>query len=79
VPRQNLTDTVDTYVDKLLTKSSAILALAKRALREGTGHHFEKALDRAQELYLRELVKTEDMVEGMNAFCEKRLPSWKNK
>jgi cyclohexa-1,5-dienecarbonyl-CoA hydratase len=79
VPRQNLTDTVDTYVDKLLTKSSAILALAKRALREGTGHHFEKALDRAQELYLRELVKTEDMVEGMNAFCEKRSPSWKNK
>jgi cyclohexa-1,5-dienecarbonyl-CoA hydratase len=79
VLRLSLTETVDSYVDRLLTKSSAILALAKRALREGTGHHFEKALDRAQELYLRELVKTEDMLEGMNAFFEKRSPSWKNK
>src|SRR6185369_5895836 len=57
VPRADLIDAVDGYVDKLLTKSSAILALAKRALREGTGHHFEQALDRAHELYLRELTK----------------------
>jgi cyclohexa-1,5-dienecarbonyl-CoA hydratase len=79
VPRASLTDAVDGYVDKLLTKSSAILALAKRALREGTGHHFEQALDRAHELYIRELTKTEDAVEGMNAFLEKRAPSWKNR
>ena len=79
VPRANLTETVDSYVDKLLTKSSAVLALTKRALREGAGHHFEKALDRSQELYLRDLIRTEDMVEGMNAFLEKRAPSWKNK
>ena len=79
VEREKLTDTVDTYVDKLLTKSSAVLALAKRALREGTGHLFEEALDRAHELYIRDLVKTEDMVEGMNAFLEKRPPSWKNR
>ena len=78
VPQPNLDDAVDTYVDKLLTKSSAVLALAKRALREGAGHNFERALDRSQELYLHELVKTEDMVEGMNAFLEKRSPSWKN-
>lgn len=79
VKRQNLTEAVDSYVDKLLAKSSAVLALTKRALREGAGRHFEKALDRSQELYLRELTKTEDMREGMNAFFEKRLPSWKNK
>ncbi len=79
VSRAELTETVDAYVDKLLTKSSAVLALTKRALREGAGHHFEKALDRTQELYLRELIKTDDMVEGMNAFLEKRAPSWKNK
>src|SRR5207237_9871125 len=34
VPRVNLTETVDSYVDKLLTKSSAVLAVTKRALRE---------------------------------------------
>jgi cyclohexa-1,5-dienecarbonyl-CoA hydratase len=79
VARAALTETVDGYVDKLLTKSSTVLALTKRALREGAGRHFEKALDRSQELYLRDLVRTEDMEEGMNAFLEKRPPSWKNR
>ena len=79
VPRANLGEAVDVYVDKLLEKSSAVLGLTKRALREGAGRHFEKALDRSQELYLRELIKTDDMVEGMKAFLEKRAPSWRNK
>ena len=79
VKRESLTEAVDSYVDKLLAKSSAVLALTKRALREGAGRQFEESLDRSQELYLRELIKTEDMREGMNAFFEKRLPSWKNK
>jgi cyclohexa-1,5-dienecarbonyl-CoA hydratase len=79
VSRAKLIEAVDACVDKLLTKSSTVLSLAKRALREGTGHHFEQALDRAHELYVRELTKTEDTVEGMNAFLEKRAPSWKNR
>jgi len=79
VPRPALTDTVDGYVDKLLTKSSAVLALTKRALREGAGRHFEEALERSHDLYARDLTKTEDMQEGMNAFLEKRPPSWKNR
>jgi len=79
VPRANLNDTVDEYVDKLLAKSAVVLALTKRALREGAGHHFEKALDRSQELYLRDLTRTEDMVEGMSAFLEKRPPAWRNR
>jgi cyclohexa-1,5-dienecarbonyl-CoA hydratase len=79
VPRANLGETVDGYVDQLLAKSSAVLALTKRALREGAGRHFETALERSQDLYLRELVRTEDMVEGMNAFLGKRVPSWRNR
>jgi cyclohexa-1,5-dienecarbonyl-CoA hydratase len=78
-PRSALNDTVDAYVDKLLSKSATVLALTKRALREGAGRHFEKALDRACELYVRDLVKTDDMKEGISAFLEKRPPSWKNK
>jgi cyclohexa-1,5-dienecarbonyl-CoA hydratase len=79
VPRERMTETVDAYVDKLLTKSSVVLALTKRALREGAGHHFEEALDRAHELYVRDLTRTEDMREGMMAFLEKRPPAWKNR
>jgi len=79
VPRASMTETVDDYVDKLLMKSATVLALAKRALREGAGHDFEMALERAHDLYIRDLTKTEDMVEGINAFLEKRAPAWKNK
>jgi cyclohexa-1,5-dienecarbonyl-CoA hydratase len=79
VPRASLNQTVDLYIDKLLTKSSTVLGLTKRALREGSGRHFESALDRAHELYVRDLTKTEDMIEGMNAFIEKRPPNWKNR
>jgi cyclohexa-1,5-dienecarbonyl-CoA hydratase len=78
VPRANLSATVDGYVDKLLTKSSVVLALAKRALREGAGHEFEGALDRCEELYVRELARTRDMQEGIRAFLEKRPPAWEN-
>src|SRR5262249_34288597 len=79
VPREQLPETVDVCVDKLMAKSGAVLALAKRALREGAGRHFESALERSQELYLRDLVQTADMVEGIRAYLEKRPPSWKNK
>jgi enoyl-CoA hydratase len=79
VPRASLNAMVDIYADKLLAKSSVVLALAKRAMREGAGFDFERALDRSQELYLHDLIKTEDMVEGMTAFLEKRAPSWNNK
>jgi cyclohexa-1,5-dienecarbonyl-CoA hydratase len=79
VPRASLNTTVDAYADKLLAKSSVVLALAKRAMRESAGHDFERALDRSQELYLHDLIKTEDMVEGMKAFLEKRPPSWNNR
>jgi cyclohexa-1,5-dienecarbonyl-CoA hydratase len=79
VPGERLDEMVDIYADKLLAKSSVVLALAKRALSEGAGHNFERALDRSQELYLHGLVKTEDMVEGLSAFLEKRPPLWKNK
>jgi cyclohexa-1,5-dienecarbonyl-CoA hydratase len=77
--RDQLSETVDAFVDKLLSKSSAVLAVTKRALREAAGYHFEEALGRAQELYTRELARTEDIEEGLKAFLEKRPPLWKNR
>jgi cyclohexa-1,5-dienecarbonyl-CoA hydratase len=74
-----LTDAVDEYVARLLEKSSAALALTKAALREGLDHRFEHALDKTERLYLKKLIKTEDMQEGIQAFLEKRPPAWRNR
>ena len=76
VSRANLDQAVDAFVDKLLAKSSAVLPLAKRALRHGARQNFEEALEGTEKLYLDELTKTEDMTEGIRAFLEKRPPSW---
>jgi cyclohexa-1,5-dienecarbonyl-CoA hydratase len=78
IPQSSLAETVDAWVDKLMAKSGVVLGLAKRALREGIGHHLEGALHKSEELYLRDLINTDDMREGMQAFLEKRPPSWKN-
>jgi enoyl-CoA hydratase/carnithine racemase len=79
VPRANLSESVDEYVARLLEKSSTVLELTKRALREGLERRFDKALDRTEKLYLKRLVKTADMSEGIQAFLEKRPAAWKNR
>ncbi len=79
VPASQLSATVDDYIDRLLMKSSAAVALTKKALREGLDHRFERALDHTEIIYVDELARTEDMKEGIQAFLEKRQPSWKNR
>jgi cyclohexa-1,5-dienecarbonyl-CoA hydratase len=41
--------------------------------------HFDKGLARAEQIYLNELMKTEDAREGIRAWMEKRKPKWKSK
>lgn len=62
----------------LLSKmSSCALGLAKRALYAWDSVHFDKGLSRAEKIYIAEVMKTEDAVEGIQAFTEKRAPKWK--
>lgn len=62
-----------------LTKlSSAAVRLAKKASRV----HFPQLqdnLEKANRIYLDELMKTEDALEGLTGFLEKRKPIWKNR
>lgn len=66
-------------VRRLAGKSAAVLALARRALREGAHGPFGEALGRVERLYLDDLLPTEDMEEGVRAFLEKRPPRWKDR
>ena len=70
---------VQETVGQLSTLSPAALAVAKKAMYGWDSMHFDKGLARAEKIYLDELMKTEDVHEGINAFLEKRQPVWKGK
>jgi cyclohexa-1,5-dienecarbonyl-CoA hydratase len=79
VPADKLTETTDELVKKLKEKSPIVLKLVRKAVYQGLDREFKKALDGVTDIYLNELMKTEDAVEGLKAFLEKRKPQWKNK
>ena len=67
------------WVSRLAAKSGSVLALARRAVREGARGSVPKALARTERLYLEELTRTRDSEEGIAAFLEKRRPRWTNR
>lgn len=74
-----LEEAVQEAVQQLSKLSPAVLAIAKKANYAWDSMHFDKGLARAEKIYLEELMNTEDVHEGINAFLEKRLPVWKGK
>jgi cyclohexa-1,5-dienecarbonyl-CoA hydratase len=62
----------------LASQSGAAMRLAKRAVRGSAGLPFIPALERAEDLYLNELMQLDDAREGIAAFVEKRKPVWKD-
>jgi cyclohexa-1,5-dienecarbonyl-CoA hydratase len=77
-PVEGFETQVDSFVSKFSSQSKAILQLAKRAIDAGLYRHCMEALSRGEEIYLDEMMKTEDAHEGLSAFLEKRQPVWKN-
>ncbi len=70
---------VGAFAARLLKSSGAILRLAKRAALVPLREETQATLREIEELYLRELMSTEDAREGVAAFLEKRPPVWREK
>lgn len=66
-------------IDTLLGYSGAALGHAKEAIRLSRGGSTAEAHTRINELYLEELMNTEDAHEGLRAFMEKRAAVWSHR
>src|SRR2546427_5150639 len=64
---------------KIVELSASSLAMTRTALDLGGRGGFESALAEVENLYLNELMKTEDAQEGVRAYMEKRKPEWRNR
>ncbi len=64
---------------RMARHSAAALRSAKHALRGGSAARRADALRQAGEVYVGELMQTEDAVEGLRSFLEKRKPEWKHR
>lgn len=66
-------------LQRLRELSAPALEFTRRALDMSRGERLEETLARVENLYLNELMKTNDASEGIRAFMEKRKPVWRNR
>ena len=67
------------WMQRIYRQSASSVRMAKKAFRLAQREDFDERLARVERLYLEELMKTNDATEGLNAFLEKRKPSWQNR
>lgn len=70
---------VNDAIGRLSQLSPAALKVAKKAFYAWDAFHLDEGLNKSEQLYFDELMKTQDAAEGINAFLEKRKPAWKGK
>lgn len=70
---------VEDAIARVRELSPAAIKIAKKACYAWNAMEFEDALSRAEEIYRKELMKTEDAHEGIRAWMEKRPPKWSGK
>jgi cyclohexa-1,5-dienecarbonyl-CoA hydratase len=78
-PTETLDQEVQRLVDFLKAFSSPVLRLTRQAITDGLTLPFDEALRAVEEIYLNDLMSTEDAQEGLRAVLERRKPEWKNR
>ena len=79
VPGAHLEPKLLEVLARLRELSGTSLSFARQAMDLGRGRSIEAALNEQENMYLHELMKTEDANEGVKAFMEKRKPVWRHR
>jgi len=74
-----LAEAAEQIVKEIKANSPLIIRLNKRAVKQHLGLNFKAALAGVSDLFLNTLMKTEDTLEGIASYEEKRKPEWKNR
>ena len=77
VPRADLEAATAELVGNLTKKSPQVLRMTARHLRKMFADEYVRRIQQAEEAYLKDLLPTDDMREGIQAFMEKRKPRWR--
>ena len=79
VPGAHLEPKLLEILAKFRELSGMSLSFARQALDLGRGRSIEAALEQQENIYLHELMKSEDANEGVKAFMEKRKAAWRHR
>lgn len=72
-------EAVEKTIKQIVMASPLIIRLNKRAVKRHIGTSFFQGVDLISNYFLKTMMKTEDTLEGIASFEERRRPVWKNK
>jgi cyclohexa-1,5-dienecarbonyl-CoA hydratase len=78
VPEASLAAEANGFIEKFKKLSGVVLKLTKEATLAGLNDDMDKGLNVIEKIYLDRLMKTNDAIEGLKAFLDKRKPTWKD-
>ncbi len=78
--REMLNEGADLFIkEHILPKSASSLRFAVKAARRVFDKVLQDELKKLENMYVNEMMETEDSNEGIMSFLEKRKPNWQNK
>jgi enoyl-CoA hydratase/carnithine racemase len=79
VARDELPAALDATLADLRRSSALVMRMNVRLTRQLVDRPFEEARLEAERVFLQDLMRTEDVREGIASFFEKRTPVWRNR
>jgi cyclohexa-1,5-dienecarbonyl-CoA hydratase len=79
VPDERLEAEAAQVVQRFQEASAPVLQLVRRAIHGGLDLPFADAVAHAEDVYLNQLMATQDADEGLRAILERRRPVWKDR